>query len=66
PNDSLGLKGIVIVSFTVDKKKRLSDFYIEQSLGPDYDTEAIRLIKEGPSWKLIKKKSATVVVVVGF
>ncbi|PWT75125.1 MAG: hypothetical protein C5B59_09585 [Bacteroidetes bacterium] len=66
PNDSLGLKGIVTVSFTVDKKKKLSDFYIEQSLGPEYDAEAIRLIKEGPSWKTLKKKSATVVVVVGF
>jgi len=66
PDDSVGLKGPVVVSFSVNKKGKLSNFVIEQSLGPDYDEEAIRLIREGPSWKLLKEKAATVKVVVSF
>jgi len=65
-DDSVGLKGPVVVSFSVNKKGKLSNFVIEQSLGPDYDEEAIRLIREGPSWKLLKEKTATVKVVVTF
>lgn len=65
-NDSIGLKGPVVVSFSVNKKGKLSNFMIEQSLGPDYDEEAIRMIKEGPAWKLLKGKQATVNVIVTF
>jgi len=66
PQDSLGLKGPVAVSFFVNKKGKLSAFTIEQSLGPDYDEEAIRLIKEGPAWKLLKGKNATINVIINF
>jgi len=64
--DSLGLKGPVVVSFSVNKKGALSVFVIEQSLGPNYDEEAIRLIREGPAWKLLKGKKATVTVIVTY
>ncbi|MBS1597981.1 MAG: carboxypeptidase-like regulatory domain-containing protein [Bacteroidetes bacterium] len=66
PQDSLGLKGAVVVSFSVNKKGKLSNFVIEQSLGPGYDEESIRLIKEGPAWKLLKGKTANVNVIVSF
>ena len=66
PQDSLGMKGIVVISFIVKKNGRPSDLSVDQSLGPDYDAEAIRLIKEGPAWKLLKGKKATVKVNVRF
>ena len=64
PQDNL-LTGNVVVSFLVDKKGRLSDFKVEESLRNDYDEEAVRLIKAGPSWKLLKGSKvsrATVIV----
>jgi hypothetical protein len=50
------LKGIEIVSFLVDKKGNLSSFRIEKSVSPQHDAAVIRLIREGPPWKLIKGK----------
>ena len=66
PQDSLALSGPVIVSFTVKKDGKPSGFAIKQSLAPAYDAEAIRLIKEGPAWKLLKGKSANITVTVSF
>ena len=60
------IAGKVVVSFQVNKKGMLSDFKIEQSLRKDYDEEAIRLIKAGPSWKLTKGHRARATVVVNF
>jgi hypothetical protein len=60
------IAGKVVVSFQVNKKGMLSDFKIEQSLRKDYDDEAIRLIKAGPSWKLTKGHRARAIVVVNF
>ena len=53
--DSL-LKGVEIVSFLVNQKGELSSFKIEKSISPAHDTEVIRLIKEGPAWKLLRGK----------
>ncbi|AEV96810.1 hypothetical protein A4D02_29645 [Niastella koreensis] len=59
--------GQVIVSFEVNKKGELSGFKIEQSLSKACDDEAIRLIMQGPSWKLMKKvRKARVTVIVRF
>ena len=59
--------GQVIVSFEVNKKGTLSGFKIEQSLSKAYDDEAIRLIMQGPGWKLLKKvRKARVTVIVRF
>ncbi len=62
--DSQAIKGKVIVSFTVKKNGKLSNFHIIQSLDSAYDTEAIRLIKDGPAWKPLsgKKTRATFTV----
>jgi hypothetical protein len=61
------LTGNVTVSFLVNKKGNLSDFRIEQSLRKDYDEEAIRLIRSGPSWKLVKgSKASRATVIVNF
>jgi outer membrane biosynthesis protein TonB len=59
--------GQVIVSFEVNKKGTLSGFKIEQSLSNAYDEEAIRLITQGPAWKLLKKgRKARVTVIVRY
>lgn len=64
--DSSRLKGaegvptpIVIVSFEVRASGKLTRFRIEQSAGAAYDKEALRLIKEGPSWKTTTGKKET-------
>ena len=56
----------VVVSFLVDKKGQLSSFKIEKSLGKQKDAEAIRLIKEGPAWKVTKGKKARATVIIRF
>ena len=56
----------VVVSFAIDRKNELSDFRIEQSAGAAQDAEAIRLIKEGPAWKLNKTKKDRVMVIIRF
>lgn len=56
----------VVVSFLVDKAGKLSNFKVEQSLSEKQDAEALRLIKEGPAWHLLKGKKARVIVMVRF
>ena len=64
--DSIGLKIIEIVSFTIKKNGKLSNFNIEQSYDDDFDDEAIRLIKNGPAWKLLKNKKARATITIEF
>jgi hypothetical protein len=66
PQTNPQLKGEVVVSFEVKKPNTLSDFKIEKSLSKDHDKEAIRLIREGPSWKLLSNKKTTITVIVKF
>ena len=48
-------KGKVIVAFDIEKDGSLSNLVIKRSLGEWEDQEAIRLIREGPSWKPAEK-----------
>ena len=66
PDDPNVKTGEVVVSFQVNRKSELSDFKIEQKLSPSQDAEAIRLIKEGPSWRLLKGKKARIMVIIRF
>jgi len=59
-------RGTVSISFVVDQKGTLSEFKIEQSLSPVQDAGVIRLISEGPSWKLIRGKKARLLVSLSF
>lgn len=47
-----GIQGVVKLRFTVSAAGKLSNFKVLQSLGYGCDEEAIRLIKEGPAWKI--------------
>jgi len=60
------LKGEVVVSFEVKKPNVLADFKIEKSLSKDHDKEAIRLIQQGPAWKLLSTKKTRITVIVQF
>jgi TonB family protein len=44
------IRGTVVLSFQVDENGRPQDIRIEQSLGYGCDTEAMRLLQEGPDW----------------
>ncbi|MEO6000832.1 MAG: carboxypeptidase-like regulatory domain-containing protein [Chitinophagaceae bacterium] len=58
--------GKVVVSFLVSKKGELSNFKIVKSLSSWIDEEAIRLIKEGPPWKVLKNKKTKALITVNF
>ena len=60
------IHGTVGISFDIDQKGQLSNFKIEQSLSPVQDAGTIRLISEGPSWKMIHGKKARLLVSVSF
>jgi TonB family protein len=66
PAGTDSMSGNVVVSFEVNKKGNLADFKIEQSLSKLHDEEAIRLINQGPSWKLRSGRKARVTVMVRF
>ncbi len=60
------ISGTVILSFLLDKEGNMSDFIIKKSLSSFYDLEAIRLIKDGPEWKLKKKSSEIITMHIWF
>jgi len=63
--ENSNIHGTVVVSFEVHTKW-INNFTIVQSLDEDLDAEAIRLVKEGPAWKLLKGKKAMATVTVKF
>lgn len=59
-------KGKEIISFIVDISNQPSSFKIKKSLSSAHDAEAIRLIKQGAPWKLLKGKKAKVTLAIEF
>ncbi len=47
-----GQKGSVFLSFKINKKGEAVDFVILKGLTPASNAEAIRLVKDGPAWKI--------------
>ena len=66
PQNTTSLSGEVVLSFKVDQDGDLSSFNVEHSLSKPYDNEAIRLVKEGPAWKVTKGKKTRVKLIVHF
>lgn len=60
------IHGTESISFLVDRKGILSEFKIERSLSPAHDAGVIRLINEGPPWKLQRGRNARALVNVTF
>jgi protein TonB len=46
-----GIGGKVVIRFTVDKDGSVIDVIIKRGIGDGCDEEALRLVKEMPSWK---------------
>lgn len=53
-------KGVQIISFTVGATGRPQDIKIRKSISPAHDMEAIRLLENGPDWKIIEGKKRKV------
>ena len=66
PANEPRISGEVVVSFKVSSKGELSAFDVEKSLNKAYDREAIRLIKEGPGWRVTKGKKTKAKLIVRF
>jgi hypothetical protein len=66
PASNPNLIGDVAISFEINKKGERSDYKVEKSLSADHDAEALRLVREGPSWKLNKGRKSRVTVIVRF
>ena len=64
--DDSARKGKEIISFLVDTANKLSSFKIKKSLSPAHDAQAIRLIRQGPSWKLLKRKKTKITLAIEF
>lgn len=54
------------VHFRVSKNGLLSGFRVTRSISPEHDKEAIRLLKDGPKWNLIKGRKADITVTIIF
>ena len=50
PNTDACVQGRVIVEFIVNKDGSLSDFRVVKSLAPEFDKEALRVLKLMPKW----------------
>src|SRR5450432_140738 len=66
PDEVKNIHGTVTVLFTVEKDGSLKNFRVKKSLNKKLDTEAIRLVKDGPSWKLLNGIKAKASVEVKF
>jgi hypothetical protein len=60
------ITGTETVSFEIDRNGALSSFKIEQSLSPAHDAAVIRLISDGPSWRLLKGRRVRAAVSIVF
>ena len=59
-------KGKEIITFFVNTAHQLSSFKIRKSLSRAHDAETIRLMKQGPPWKLLKGKKVKVTLAFEF
>jgi hypothetical protein len=60
------ITGLEAISFEVDRNGALTSFKIEQSLSPAHDAGLIRIVREGPAWRMFRGKKVRAVVSVNF
>ncbi|WP_158796576.1 energy transducer TonB [Pedobacter sp. L105] len=56
----------VALSFLIDAEGKPSAIKVEKSASPEFDAEAVRLIKEGPKWEQPKSADARVSYTIAF
>ncbi|HXD79446.1 MAG TPA: carboxypeptidase-like regulatory domain-containing protein [Puia sp.] len=61
-----GIHGTETLSFIVNRNGSLTMFKIEQSLSPAHDAGIIRLVTDGPAWRLLTGRPARASVTVNF
>jgi hypothetical protein len=66
PDSLLEVHGQVVLTLDVKSNGKLTNIVVQQSLHPVLDEEAERLVKEGPAWKVLKGRKASVYVIVPF
>lgn len=57
-----GIEGTVKVHFVIDKKGKISEAHVCESVHPLLDKEAVKVIKKSPKWKPAKKDGRPVKV----
>jgi hypothetical protein len=60
------ITGTETISFLVSRNEPLSAFKIERSLSPAHDAGILRLITDGPAWRLFRGRKTRVSVTVNF
>jgi hypothetical protein len=60
------ITGVEAISFEVDRNGALTSFKIEQSLSPAHDAGLIRIVREGPAWRMFRGKKVRAAVSVSF
>ena len=50
-----GIEGTVMVCFVVDIDGKITDAHVHESVHPELDAEAIRVVMKSPKWKPAKK-----------
>jgi hypothetical protein len=60
------IAGEVMLSFTVNRRGRPEHIKVEKSLSSTADKEAVRLLKEGPDWKIITPGVGKATIVMKF
>jgi hypothetical protein len=60
------ITGTETLSFIVSRDGSLSSFKIEQSLSPAHDAGIMRLVTDGPAWRLIRGKKVRASVTINF
>jgi len=48
--DQIDAQGEVIISFIVEKDGSLTHFKVQRSLGPEFDQEALWVLRKSPKW----------------
>ena len=51
PSQNKTIQGKVFISFVIEKDGHLTNFKVEKKLSPDFDKEALRVLKRSPRWK---------------
>ena len=60
------IHGPVTVAFTIDARGRPTSINVATSLSPAHDEKAVKLISEGPSWKVLRGKTRNVTLSINF
>ena len=59
---SKGIQGTVYVSFEVSSSGKVTNVKVQESVSPDLDAEAVRVVKMMPDWKPAENKGKPVAV----